>query len=75
MHVLVLAWLVAQNKRIFVIPGAQKIKYLEKNVGASAVTLTKEEQQELRKLVLEARVDSKQEFGLCGHCPSGEAIV
>ncbi|KAK7393965.1 hypothetical protein QQX98_013252 [Neonectria punicea] len=53
---LVLAWLSAQNKNIFVIPGTKKIKYLEENVGASALTLTDEEQQALRKLVLEAGV-------------------
>lgn len=41
---LVLAWLVARNKSIVVIPGTKKIKYLEENVGASNVTLTNEEQ-------------------------------
>ncbi|KAH7127655.1 NADP-dependent oxidoreductase domain-containing protein [Dactylonectria macrodidyma] len=54
---LVLAWLVAQNKNIFVIPGTKKAKYLEENVGASTVTLTREEQEELRKLVLDAGVE------------------
>lgn len=72
---LVLAWLVAQNKSIFVIPGTKKIKYLEENVGASAVMLTNEEQQELRKLVLEAGVDGGRDPAFDDFVDTGEAIV
>ncbi|CAM1507430.1 Fc.00g070710.m01.CDS01 [Cosmosporella sp. VM-42] len=54
---LVLAWLVAQGDNVFVIPGTKKIKYLDENVGAAFVTLTKEEEQALRKLVSEAGVE------------------
>ena len=49
--------MVAQGDNIFVIPGTKKIKYLDENVGAAFLTLTKEEEQELRKLVSEAGVE------------------
>lgn len=54
---LVLAWLVAQGDNIFVIPGTKKIKYLEENIGAAHVTLTSEEEKEVRGLVVEASVE------------------
>ncbi|CAG1960988.1 unnamed protein product [Fusarium graminearum] len=51
-----LAWLLKQSPNVFVIPGTKKIKYLEENVGAAKVTLSEEEDQELRRLVEEAEV-------------------
>ncbi|KAF4983567.1 hypothetical protein FZEAL_1046 [Fusarium zealandicum] len=54
---LVLAWLLKQSERMFVIPGTKKIKYLEENAGASRLTLSKEEEHKLRKLVMEAGVE------------------
>ncbi|KAI1274943.1 NADP-dependent oxidoreductase domain-containing protein [Xylaria sp. FL0933] len=54
---LVLAWLLAQGDNIFVIPGTKKTAYLEENFAASEVALTKEEEQQLRKLVSEAGVE------------------
>ncbi|KAG8676882.1 hypothetical protein FPOAC2_02996 [Fusarium poae] len=51
-----LAWLLEQSPNVFVIPGTKKIKYLEENVGAAKVTLSKEEDQELRRLVEDAEV-------------------
>ncbi|KAL4723900.1 hypothetical protein ACLX1H_009545 [Fusarium chlamydosporum] len=53
---MVLAWLLEQSPNIFVIPGTKKIKYLEENVGAAKVTLSKEEEQQLRRLVQEAEL-------------------
>ncbi|KAH7244047.1 NADP-dependent oxidoreductase domain-containing protein [Fusarium redolens] len=53
---LVLAWILEQSPKLFVIPGTKKIKYLEENVGAAKVKLSKEENQELRKLAVEAGV-------------------
>ncbi|KAK8104522.1 Aldo-keto reductase yakc [Apiospora kogelbergensis] len=53
---LVLAWLTAQSGNIFVIPGTKKIPYLEDNFGASKVSITSDEEKELRKLVEEAGV-------------------
>ncbi|KAF5024704.1 hypothetical protein F66182_3218 [Fusarium sp. NRRL 66182] len=53
---IVLAWLLEQSPNVFVIPGTKKIKYLEENIGASQVKLSKEEQQQLRKLVQEAEI-------------------
>ncbi|TRX96879.1 hypothetical protein FHL15_002185 [Xylaria flabelliformis] len=53
---LVLAWLLAQGDNIFVIPGTKKAAYLEENFAASEVVLTKEEEQQLRKMVSEAGV-------------------
>ncbi|RGP61745.1 alcohol dehydrogenase [Fusarium sporotrichioides] len=51
-----LAWLLEQSPNVFVIPGTKKIKYLEENVRAAKITLSKEEDQELRRLVEDAEV-------------------
>jgi aryl-alcohol dehydrogenase-like predicted oxidoreductase len=40
---LALAWVMAQGEFIFPIPGTKRIKYLEENVGALNVVLSKEE--------------------------------
>jgi aryl-alcohol dehydrogenase-like predicted oxidoreductase len=40
---LALAWLLAQGEHIVPIPGTKRRRYLEENVGALTVTLTKEE--------------------------------
>lgn len=40
---LALAWVLTQDDHIFPIPGTKRIKYLEENAGASAITFTKEE--------------------------------
>jgi aryl-alcohol dehydrogenase-like predicted oxidoreductase len=53
---LTLAWLLAQGDDIIPIPGTKKIKYLEENIGALKVTLTKDEEQEIRDLVEKAEV-------------------
>ncbi|RGP62798.1 alcohol dehydrogenase [Fusarium longipes] len=53
---LALAWILEQSPNIFVIPGTKKIKYLEENVGAAKVKLTKEEEQGLRRLVEDVQV-------------------
>ncbi|RFN48452.1 alcohol dehydrogenase [Fusarium flagelliforme] len=53
---LALAWVLEQSPNVFVIPGTKKVKYLEENVGAAKVTLSKEEERELRKVVEEAQV-------------------
>ncbi|KAI0015910.1 Aldo/keto reductase [Xylariomycetidae sp. FL0641] len=65
---LVLAWLLAQEDNIFVIPGTKKIPYLEENFAAAKISITKEEDQELRKLVSEAGVCGKRDetFGAFG---------
>ncbi|KAH9905719.1 Aldo/keto reductase [Xylariomycetidae sp. FL2044] len=54
---LVLAWLLAQDESVFVIPGTKKIRYLEQNFGATDVSLSKDEEVALRKLVDEAGVN------------------
>ncbi|KAI0406159.1 Aldo/keto reductase [Xylaria palmicola] len=53
---LVLAWLLAQGDNIFVIPGTKKRAYLEENFAAAEVSLAREEERLLRKLVEEAGV-------------------
>ncbi|EGR45487.1 uncharacterized protein TRIREDRAFT_68336 [Trichoderma reesei QM6a] len=53
---LTLAWLLAQGDDIFPIPGTKKIKYLEENLGAVNVTLTKKEEEEIRKAIDETEV-------------------
>jgi len=40
---LALAWLLAKGEDIVPIPGTKRRKYLEENLGASVVSLTKEE--------------------------------
>ena len=40
---LALAWVMAQGEDIVAIPGTKRIKYLEENLGAEAVTLTKQD--------------------------------
>lgn len=53
---LTLAWLLAQGDDIFPIPGTTKISRLEENVGALKITLSKEEEQRIRKVCEEAEV-------------------
>ncbi|KAI3571590.1 Aldo/keto reductase-like protein [Fusarium oxysporum f. sp. albedinis] len=53
---LALAWILAQGDDIIPIPGTKKIKYLEENVAAVNVTLTKGEEQDIRKMVNEAGI-------------------
>lgn len=53
---LTLAWLLAQGEDIIPIPGTKKIKYLEENLGALEVQLSKEEEREVRELVERAEV-------------------
>ncbi|EUC26963.1 hypothetical protein COCCADRAFT_10294 [Bipolaris zeicola 26-R-13] len=53
---LALAWLSAQGEDIIPIPGTKKIQYMEENVGALKVHLSKEEVQEIRDEVEKAEV-------------------
>ncbi|KAL8634555.1 MAG: hypothetical protein Q9228_007851, partial [Teloschistes exilis] len=53
---LTLAWLMRQGEDIIPIPGTKKIKYLEENMGALEVTLSDEEDREIRKAVEGAEV-------------------
>lgn len=53
---LALAWLSAQGEDIIPIPGTKKVKYMEENVGALKVQLSKEEVQEIRDEVEKAEV-------------------
>jgi aryl-alcohol dehydrogenase-like predicted oxidoreductase len=53
---LTLAWLLAQGEDIIPIPGTKKIKYLEENLGALKIKLTREEVKQIRDLVSAAEV-------------------
>ncbi|KAL8689108.1 MAG: hypothetical protein Q9218_005143 [Villophora microphyllina] len=53
---LTLAWLMRQGEDIIPIPGTKKIKYLEENMAALDVTLSDEENKEIRKAVEGAQV-------------------
>ena len=44
---LALAWVLAQGDHIFPIPGTKRVQYLEENLGALSLTITKEELDEL----------------------------
>ena len=57
---LTLAWLLAQGEDIFPIPGTTKKERLEENVGSLKVSLTKEEEQEIRKAVEEAEISGQR---------------
>ncbi|KAJ2408239.1 hypothetical protein GGF41_006699, partial [Coemansia sp. RSA 2531] len=46
-----LAWVLAQEKNLVVIPGTRREKYLDENVRALDIVLTKEELDELRAAV------------------------
>ncbi|KAJ1839912.1 hypothetical protein LPJ57_010712, partial [Coemansia sp. RSA 486] len=46
-----LAWLLAQEPNLIVIPGTRRIKYLDENISAGDVTLTEEEIRDIRHLV------------------------
>lgn len=47
---LALAWVMAQGENIFPIPGTKRIKYLDENVGALDIRLTKEELDEINNV-------------------------
>lgn len=51
---LTLAWLLAQGKDIFPIPGTKQINYLEENLGGLKVSLSAAEEKEIRQKVNEA---------------------
>ncbi|KAI1346624.1 aldo-keto reductase [Xylaria sp. FL0043] len=46
-----IAWLLAQGDDIIPIPGTKRVKYLEENMKAADVTLTKEEEARIRQAV------------------------
>jgi aryl-alcohol dehydrogenase-like predicted oxidoreductase len=45
-----LAWVLAQGQDVVPIPGTKRVKYLEDNLGAIDVTLTRDELQEIDRL-------------------------
>ena len=47
---LALAWVLAQGEDIVPIPGTKRVKYLEDNLGAVTVTLTRDELREIDRL-------------------------
>lgn len=51
-----LAWLINQGDDIFPIPGTKKIQYLEENMGAYHVTLTPDEDKQIREAIERAEV-------------------
>ncbi|KAK7739819.1 hypothetical protein SLS62_011208 [Diatrype stigma] len=53
---LALAWLLKQGDDIFPIPGTRRIKYLEENWGALDVSLTDEEEAEIRAFAKAAEI-------------------
>jgi aryl-alcohol dehydrogenase-like predicted oxidoreductase len=47
---LALAWVMAQGNDLFPIPGTKRLKYLNENVGAIAVTLSREDLEEIDRI-------------------------
>lgn len=48
---LALAWVMCQDDHIFPIPGTKRIRYLEENAGALAVSFTKEELDAINSII------------------------
>lgn len=48
---LALAWLLKQGEDIIPIPGTKQIRYLDDNMGAIGVSLSDEEEKEMREIV------------------------
>ena len=57
---LAIAWLLKQGDDIFPIPGTKKLKYLEENWGALDVSLTDEEEAEIRAFAKTAELAGGQ---------------
>ncbi|KAJ2807313.1 hypothetical protein H4S07_003613, partial [Coemansia furcata] len=55
-----LAWLLAQEKNLIVIPGTKRVKYLEENLCAGHITLTEEEIKTLRGYVDAANIQGER---------------
>ncbi|KAJ2513989.1 hypothetical protein GGI11_002525 [Coemansia sp. RSA 2049] len=55
-----LAWLLAQEENMVVIPGTKKIKYLDENVAAGHIKLSDDELKELRSLVDNANIQGER---------------
>jgi aryl-alcohol dehydrogenase-like predicted oxidoreductase len=53
---LTMAWLMAQGADVFPIPGTKNVRYLEENVGAVHVSVSGEEEREIRGWVEEVGV-------------------
>lgn len=71
---LTLAWLLKQGEDVFVIPGTKKEKYLVENVGAAGVSVSGEEEREIRKAIEEtvvhgARYPKQMAVALFGDSP------
>jgi aryl-alcohol dehydrogenase-like predicted oxidoreductase len=47
---LALAWVMAQGDHIFPIPGTKRVKYLEENAGAAAISFTSKELDEINNI-------------------------
>lgn len=56
---LVLAWLMAQNSHVYVIPGTKSVKYLEENFAAAQVSLSSADSEQLRQAILDIGVHGK----------------
>lgn len=71
---LTLAWLAAQGDDVISIPGTKKIKYLEENLGALRVLLSREEEREIRTAIEKVEVGGSRypkgmEGSLFGNTP------
>jgi aryl-alcohol dehydrogenase-like predicted oxidoreductase len=53
---LVLAWLMSQGDDIIPIPGTTRVKNFDENIGSLKVTVSKEEDKEIRSLIEKADV-------------------
>ncbi|KAG4027842.1 hypothetical protein MFRU_026g00240 [Monilinia fructicola] len=71
---LTLSWLSAQGDDVISIPGTKKIKYLEENIGALRVQLSREEEREIRTAIEKvdiggARYPAAMSASLFGNTP------
>ncbi|KAJ7607242.1 Aldo/keto reductase [Roridomyces roridus] len=57
-----LAWLLAQGEDIIPIPGTTKLKYLEENLGATKIKLSKEDEAKVRELAVVADAQQGERY-------------
>ncbi|KAI4249066.1 MAG: hypothetical protein LQ352_005735 [Teloschistes flavicans] len=57
---LTLAWLMKQGEDIIPIPGTKRVKYLEENLASLNVSLTAEEEREIRAMVEQAETSGER---------------
>ncbi|KAJ2805463.1 hypothetical protein H4R20_002086 [Coemansia guatemalensis] len=51
-----LAWVLAQEKNLIVIPGTRRVKYLDQNISANTIILSDDELKEIRNAIAQVEI-------------------